>query len=378
MSLARPLFINNYGAFQKYMREWTATDILAVDTEANSMYAYYTRVCLVQLSTRQTDYILDPLAFDSADMQPFGDLLENPAIEKVFHAAEYDLIGLRRDYNFAVNNIFDTSLAVRLCGLKTFALNDVLQTYFDVTLDKRHQLDDWSERPIPPQRLLYAQRDTHYLIALRDLLKQQLIEAGRWEEAQELFADLAHVVVKESTFDPDGYWKIGRPSALNRRQMAILRELYLWRDEVARHDNQPPVKIISNPALVEMARVAPTHLRDLSGIRGLSERQVRVYGEALLPVIARGHGTMLPRPPVEEPLDPVLVDHYTQLQNWRKGKAAARDLDASLIVPRTSLWEMARIKPQTLEEIGVIPGLGPWRLQQYGDELLTLMSRWKR
>jgi ribonuclease D len=148
--LARPLFINNQGALQKYARDWVKSSSIAVDTEANSMYAYYTRVCLIQLSTRDADYILDPLPFDTDGLQVFGDLLANPEIEKVFHAAEYDLIGLRRDYNFVVNNVFDTSLAVRLCGSKAFALNDVLQTYFDVTLDKRHQLDDWSERPIPP------------------------------------------------------------------------------------------------------------------------------------------------------------------------------------------------------------------------------------
>lgn len=378
MSLVRPLFINNIGALRKYIPDWIKSDIIAVDTEANSMYAYYTRVCLIQLSTRQADYILDPLPFDSADLQSFGAMLADPNIEKVFHAAEYDLIGLRRDYNFVVNNIFDTSLAVRLCGLKAFALNDVLQTYFDVTLDKKHQLDDWSERPIPPQRLLYAQRDTHYLIDLRDLLVKQLQDLGRWEEAQEAFADLAHIVFKEPQFDPDGYWKIGRPSALTRRQMAILRETYLLRDQIARRENVPPVKVVTNPVLVELSKIAPTHPRDLPSIRGFSERQARVYGEDFLKAVAKGQSAPLPRPLVDEPIDPVLVERYTQLQNWRKGRAAARDLDASLIVPRPALWELARLMPRTVDEMGVINGLGPWRLKQYGDELLTLISKWKR
>jgi ribonuclease D len=378
MSLARPVFINNIGALRKYVPEWAKSDIIAVDTEANSMYAYYTRVCLIQLSTREMDYILDPLPFNSADLKSFGEILSDSKIEKVFHAAEYDLIGLRRDFNFVVNNIFDTSLAVRLCGLKAFALNDVLQNYFDVTLDKKHQLDDWSERPIPPQRLLYAQRDTHYLIDLRDLLKKQLEDMGRWEEAQEAFADLAHIAFKEPQFDPDGYWKIGRPSALNRRQMAILREVYLLRDQIARRENVPPVKVVTNPVLVELSRIAPTHIRDLPTIRGFSERQARVYGEDFLKAVMKGQSAPLPRPPVDEPIDPVLVERYTQLQNWRKGRAIARDLDASLIVPRPALWELARLTPHTIEEMSVIPGLGPWRLKQYGEELLTLISKWKR
>jgi ribonuclease D len=216
------------------------------------------------------------------------------------------------------------------------------------------------------------------LIDLRDLLKKQLEDMGRWEEAQEAFADLAHIAFKEPQFDPDGYWKIGRPSALNRRQMAILREVYLLRDQIARRENVPPVKVVANPVLVELSRIAPTHIRDLPTIRGFSERQARVYGEDFLKAVMKGQSAPLPRPPVDEPIDPVLVERYTQLQNWRKGRAIARDLDASLIVPRPALWELARLTPHTIEEMSVIPGLGPWRLKQYGEELLTLISKWKR
>ncbi len=378
MSLKPPVFISTLDALHAHIPDWLKSQIIAVDTEANSMYAYQTRVCLIQLSTHAADYIIDPFPFETTDLQPLGDLLANPAIEKVFHAAEYDVIGLRRDYNFVINNIFDTSLAVRLCGFKAFSLNDLLQTYFEITLDKTHQRDDWSERPIPLARLLYAQRDTHYLIALRDILKRQLIETDHWEEAQESFAYLAYAVAKDSSYDPDAYWKVGRPSALTRREMAILRELYNWRDTTARRENRPPMKFIGNSVLVEISRIMPTHLRDLANIHGLAEWQVRVYGDEMLKAIMRGQRVTLPHPPAETPLDPLLVEHYTQLQNWRREKAAARDLDASLIIPRQSLWELARLKPRTLEEMGVIAGFGPWRVRQYGEELLALMIRWKR
>src|SRR5690606_29531 len=131
------------------------------DTESNSLYAYRERVCLIQLSTRSRDYILDPLII--VDMSPLAPLLADPGVEKVFHAAEYDLICLHRDYGFIVNNLFDTMVAARICGYKAIGLGSLLSEFLGVELDKRHQRDDWGERPLPPDSLRYAQMDTHYL-----------------------------------------------------------------------------------------------------------------------------------------------------------------------------------------------------------------------
>src|SRR5262249_2530874 len=155
----------------------------AIDTESNSLYAYRERVCLVQISTRTADYIVDPLTI--GDMTPFADLMANPAIEKVFHAAEYDLICLKRDYALICQNLFDTMIAARIVGLKLVGLGNLLEQYAGVKADKSHQRDNWGERPLPKESLLYAQMDTHYLPLLRDSLHAELVNTNRLTEAQE-------------------------------------------------------------------------------------------------------------------------------------------------------------------------------------------------
>src|ERR1051325_10510319 len=165
--------------------------LLAIDTESNSLYAYQERVCLIQLSTRSHDFIIDPLRI--ADMSPLGELLVNPEIEKVFHAAEYDLMCLKRDYGFTVVNLFDTMIAARICGIKALGLNRLLTDYCGVNVDKSHQRDDWGQRPLSEEGLLYAQMDTHYLPMLRDKLVDLLASHGRTEEAMETFLEAADV-----------------------------------------------------------------------------------------------------------------------------------------------------------------------------------------
>lgn len=345
---------------------------LAVDTESNSMYAYYGRVCLVQLSTREQDYIIDPLAID--DMQPLGDLLYDESIEKIFHAADYDLICLKRDYDFEVRNLFDTMFAARLAGVKVFGLADLLNEHFGVEVDKRHQLDNWGKRPLEKDSLVYAQMDTHYLHQLRDNLYDELAQLGHLEEAQEIFEDVLHIEVKEREFDRDGYWKIGRPKSLSRRQMSILRELYLLREKLAEKEDRPPFKVMSNQALVNMAMKQPQGFNSLHHIKGLGKRAVHRYGTKVLKAIDRGLSNKVPKPPKREMPDPILAERYTAFHAWRKNCAIERNLDSSLILSKHTLWELAREMPTNKDELAEIDGIGSWRLRNYGDGLLDVIS----
>ncbi|MEO1290681.1 MAG: ribonuclease D, partial [Chloroflexota bacterium] len=248
-------YIDTSDLLRHMLAEIADADQIAIDTESNSMYAYYGRVCLIQLSTRHQDYIIDPLAIE--DIQPLGKILADEKIEKIFHAAEYDLICLKRDFDFDVYNLFDTMAAARLVGEKKFGLGDMLNKYFDVEVDKSHQRDDWGKRPLAKDSLIYAQMDTHYLHQLRDKLLAKLEQLGRIAEAQEVFADVLRIEVKEREFDEHGFWKIGAPNRLNRRQMAVLKELYLLREKIAEDENIPPFKVLNNKALVNLARKQP-------------------------------------------------------------------------------------------------------------------------
>lgn len=346
--------------------------LIAVDTESNNMYAYQGRICLIQLSTEHQDYIIDPLAIE--DMQPFGDLLADKRIEKIFHAAEYDLVCFRRDFGFEVRNIFDTMYAARFCKVKHFGLADLLWNYFEVEVDKSHQRDDWGKRPLPKDSLKYAQMDTHYLHRLRTLLREKLINLGYLEAAYEAFEDALYIEVKEQVFDPNGFWKLGRPRSLTRRQMSILRELYILRDEIAREQDRPHFKTISNQTLITLARRQPRSYKRLYDMNGLNERTVQYYGQDILGAIKRGRSNDLPSPPPSNGPPSDVAERYTVLHAWRRDRAAERGLDSSLIISKHTLWEIARIMPQNLDALHEIDGIGEWRLKTYGEEIIEVIK----
>jgi ribonuclease D len=351
--------------------------LLAVDTESNSLYAYQEQVCLVQLSTRTADYIIDPLAI--GDMQPLGELLANPSIEKVFHAAEYDLICLQRDFGFTVRNLFDTMAAARIAAHKAVGLGSLLSLYLGIEQDKSHQRDDWGRRPLSESSLLYAQMDTHYLPVVRDRLLAELEAAGRLDEAREAFADMEHVpLVDNHRFDPEGYWRIGIPHSLNLRQMAILRELYLLREQYAQQRDCPPFKIFGDNTLVAIAEAAPTTVAELVRIKGINDNLARRYGRALLRAVQRGKNRRVTRPDNgAPPADPVVVERYTALRDWRKIRAEQRGVESDVIISKDALWTLAQKAPTRLEDMNGIRGLGPWRLSVYGEELLEVIRRFK-
>lgn len=374
--LPTPCYVKADAELQRIAAHLQEEPLIAVDTESNNMYAYKGQVCLVQVSTRDTDYIIDPLAIE--DMQPFGDLLSNPDIEKIFHAAEYDLICMQRDFGFSVENLFDTMYAARLCHVEKFGLSDLLQQTFGIELDKSHQTDDWGRRPLSKDSLKYAQRDTHFLPRLRDKMLEQLRELDRLEEAQEVFLDVLRIEAKDDGFDPDGYWKLGRPNRLRKRQMALLKEVYLLREELAEELDLPPFKVLSNKALVELAEKQPRNLTELFNIRGMSARYLRMFGDDILDALERGAKAKPPHPPRNDMPDASLLERYAVLHSWRKERAIARNLGSSLVLSKSTLWELAAELPKTREELAQIEGIGTWRLATYGDELLELIDTLRR
>ena len=358
---------------------WLAVELaneplLAVDTESNSLHAYKERVCLIQLSTRENDYIIDPFEID--DLSPFGVLLADPNIEIVLHAAEYDLMTLKRDYGFVINNLFDTMVGARIAGYKSFGLAAVLEAHFGVKPDKSHQRDNWGKRPLSADSLHYAQMDTHFLPVLRDELREKLMEQGRWEEAQELFREAEDVPAANNATDPEGYWNIGRPADLDRQQMAVLRELYWLREELAEAEDVPTFKVLTNNQLVAIAREMPRGLRQLKEVRRIPGVVVRRYGDQVLDAIFRGRlaDDLPPEPALPSPPEPHIADRYTVLQQWRKVKGIQRGVGSDMVLHKSVLWALAKDVPQSLDELSRVNGIGPVRMQLYGEELLDVLA----
>lgn len=367
----RPIWVASPRHLAAVVEQLAAETALAVDTESNSLFAYRERICLIQFSTRAADYLIDPLALK--DLTPLGALLADPHIEKVFHACEYDLICLRRSYDFRVVNVFDTMVAARTLGWPKMGLATILEGLWSVKTNKRYQRADWSRRPLAPEQLLYASLDTRYLLPLRDLLYQELKTSARWEEAREEFDRLSRVDGAPAAFDADGFWRINGARELAPREAALLRELYLYREKAAERADRPPFKVMSEETLIAIARRQPRQAKDLRGLPGMTDGQINRHQQGLLKAVQRGVSAPPPRPPQSGRSDEATLQRYEALRTWRKQKAQARGVESDVIVPRDALWAIARSNPQTADDLKNIAELGPWRRERYAEEILRLL-----
>ncbi len=326
------------------------TSRLAVDTESNSLYAYRERVCLIQLSTADSDILVDPLAVD--DVSALGPVFADPAVEKVFHAAEYDLICLRRDFDFRVSPLFDTRVAARTLGQPHTGLGDMLQDAFGLTIDKRHQRANWGKRPLPPTLLDYARLDTHYLLPLRDRLAGELAAAGRTAEAREECDRMTRAVDGPSPDDDQApFWRITHARRLTGSQAAVLRELYTLREDEARRRDCPPFKVLSDESLLAIAQASPRSRRALERVEGLPVSARARYGDALLAAVRRGVATPPPPRPAARGTDEAAQARFQRLRDWRRQTAAAVGVESDLILPKEMAWEIARTNPADLQEL---------------------------
>lgn len=374
MTLPPSKIVRSHSAWKKCLAQLRMEPKLAIDLEANSLYAYRERVCLIQISIPGQDYIVDPLA--GFDLEALGDLIADASVEKIFHAAEYDLILLKRQYDWTLNNLFDTMWATRILGKDRYGLANLLQSYFNVKQNKKHQKANWCKRPLSPSQLSYAQADTHFLIPLAERLVEELRVAGRLEEAQEIFAEQSRVQLPDNGFDPDGFWSIGAVKELNGHQRAIVKALYSYRDQQAQRQDRPPFKIFGDRTLIELAKTAPRTLNDMPPIYGMSNGQIRRYGRQILQIIREARNDPVPKKPRSNSKrhPEAVYNRYEKLYNWRKKCARRRGVESDVIISRDALWQLAHHNPKSENELAQLECLGAWRLETYGDDILETLN----
>lgn len=370
--LPPPILVDTPADFGAMLDHLAGQPAIALDTESNSLYRYHYRVCLIQVSTASRDYLLDPIRLHH--LEHFGGILADPAIQKVFHAAENDILMLKRDFGFSFASIFDTMLAARILGWPQVGLAALLEQHFGVKLDKRAQLTDWGQRPLTSAQLSYGRLDSHYLLPLRDLQREALQSRKRWQEAEEAFEALPHLVYSEKPFDPEGFWRIKGARDLGPAELAVLRELYLWRDDEARLVDRPPFKVLGDSALLVLSQTQPRQPYDLP----LSPRQIDLYGRSILAAVNRGRTMPPPAPPARthngngRP-DPRVQARFDRLRAWRGQRAADREVDADIVLNNDALMAIARAAPADLEALASLGLLGAWKLQEYGADLVRVV-----
>ena len=369
-------YLDAASAVDQWLAGIRQTGILALDTEGASFHRYVDRIYLIQLSTRERHAIIDPLPI--ATPAGLGALVEDPAVEIVFHDADYDLRLLRQDYGWQVRNVFDTRIAAQLLGLKAFGLAALLERSFGIKLDKKHQRADWSMRPLTADMLDYAAQDTMHLLGLRDVLRAELEAKGRLAWAAEEFARLE--TIAWAAEDPAAaFLRIKGTRDLTRRELALFRELVQWRDATALALDRATFRVVGNETLFELARLAPRTRDALGKVKGMPRGILERAGEAILEAIGRGLAVPeaeLPRFPKSPrwDRDPDFDHKVGALKAVRDAAATRLELDPGVLCSRERLEAVARLLPREVEALATIPEFRRWQVAEMGAGFVQALA----
>jgi len=311
---------------------------IGLDTEADSLHSYHEKVCLVQISSPDGCFLLDPLA-PGLDLTAFYASLTPHTI--VIHGADYDLRMLGRHPAFAATDIFDTSIAARFIGLEQIGYAALVQKFFNVSLSKSSQRADWGRRPLPPIMEEYALNDVRYLLQLADILEGRLRELGRLEWFHQSRDAMVRSAREPRERDPESAWRISGSSKLAPREAAVLRALWHWRDAEAAAWDRPTFHVLSNDRMLDAARHAVTG-KKIEIHRMPSARRARMR-DAIHAALALPEGEW---PVFERERKPrpnnATCREFEKLRERRDTAAKELGLDPSIIASRTTLMSIAQ------------------------------------
>lgn len=374
----RPRLIQTQAELESLFERFKGEPLLAVDTEAASFHRFHDRIYLLQLSSRHETAVVDPLAVSS--LAPLAAVLADPDIEIVFHDADYDLRLLKLEHGFNAFNLFDTRIAAQLLNEPGVGLAALLEKYLGVHLDKRFQRADWSARPLSGEMLEYAAADTHHLPNLRDVLREQLQQQGRLEWAEEEFKLATQARWTPADAEEPGYLRLKGAKVLPGRALAVLRELYDWRDQVARRTDKAPFRILNNEPMLLMAKSPPSNMAEVKTVRGIGPEQAERRGREILAAVERGLAVPeaeLPRVerPPRRPADPAQEARLERLKSFRNQLAIEYNLAPGVLCPNGTLDAIARMNPATIDQLAKVTELRRWQLREIGAGLLTALQR---
>jgi ribonuclease D len=369
--------VDSPATFQALMSEIGGAPLVALDTEAASFHRYHDRIYLVQLSTPTLTAVIDPLGV--GDLSPIGRLLADPDTEKVFHDADYDLRLFDRQFGFRAKRLFDTRIAAQFLSEPGIGLGALLEKYFGVLADKRFQRADWSARPLSPAMLEYAAGDTLNLCELQHILREKLAEAGRLSWVAEECTLLEGTRWTAAEADPElDYLRLKGAKALDRRSLALLRELHGWRAQTAATLDRAEFRVVVNEVLLHLAQHPVSTIDELAAVRGMGRDMLERRGEEILDAIRRGQAVpeadlpRLPRP-TRRNSDPAFDLRLEALKKERNAAAERLGLAPGVLCPNGTLEAIARAEPENLGALEGVVGVRRWQLEILGMGLLAAM-----
>jgi ribonuclease D len=369
--------INTRNELENFVGTIENEKAVGVDLEADSMYHFKEKVCLIQMAATNINVVIDPLVVK--DLSPLKPIFKRGDICKIFHGADYDVRSLYRDFRITIQNLFDTELASRFLGVPETGLEAVLKKKFAVTLDKKFQRKDWSRRPLPPDMIAYAAEDARYLLPLAQDLKAELDERNRlgWvNEECEYLSRVRPITVNDQPL----YLNFKGAGKLDSRSLAVLENLLGFRREVARRKDKPLFRIFGNRSLMELAGKKPLNLKQLEKTRALSSRQISMYGRGMLAAI---QGAM--NLPAEElPVYPrkksprislAVAGRVKALRNWRDKQVQKLAIDPALICNKALMSTIAVQKPLNLSELAAVKEMKNWQRKEFGQDIVKVLRK---
>ena len=350
---------------------------IGVDLEADSMYHFKEKVCLIQLATANVNVVIDPLVIK--DLSALKPIFKRHDIQKIFHGADYDVRSLYRDFKININNLFDTELASRFLGVPETGLEAVLKKKFAVTLDKKYQRKDWSRRPLPREMVAYAAEDARYLLPLARDLAAELNDKGRLAWVEEECELLSNVRPNENDTQPL-YVSFKGAGKLDPRSLAILEALLQCRREIARKKDRPLFRIIGSQSLLSLAATKPSDLKQLEKAGILSPKQISMYGRQVLAAI----NSAIKIPSKDLPVYPrrkaprvpaVAAQRVKFLKKWRDRRAQELSLDPALILTKSLISTLAVQWPQQSSDLSRIREIKQWQIREFGQDILEVLGR---
>ncbi len=373
-----PRWVRTPEALGAVAAHFAGAGAMALDTESDSLHHFPEKVCLIQIAHPDGSvFLVDPLAFH--DLSALGPLCADPGLIKVLHGASYDLSSLKRDFGFVFDHLFDTMLAGQFLGLSELGLGALLQRSFGIVPGRSRQKDDWAARPLSPEQERYAAEDVRYLLPLHERLRAELRSLGREAWLEEECQALALVPPSERIFDPEDYLRIKGAKELDRRGLAVLRELFVGREAWAQAMARPPFRVVGNETMIHLARQRPQTLAALIQVPGCTPGVIRRHGGAFLAAVTRGltvPETELPQysRPRKPRASPIAVRRMEALLAWRAAAALRAGLDPGLLLPRRLIERLAETAPADQESLARVDGLRRWRAEAFGKEILGALK----
>ena len=369
--------IDTFDSLKNLARTIDKEKIIGVDLEADSMYHFKEKVCLIQMAAPDLNAVIDPLMVK--DLSPLKPIFKRRGVRKIFHGADYDVRSLYRDFDITINNLLDTELASRFLGYSETGLEAVLKNKFDVALDKKFQRKDWSRRPLPQEMISYAAQDARYLLPLAQILTSELEELGRLKWVQEECEYLSKVRANTNNTDPL-YLHFKGAGKLIPRSLAVLESLLQYRRRVARKKDRPLFRIFGNRSLLELAAKKPPDLKQLEKTRALSSKQISMYGHGIIAAIQDAMQIEQENLPVyprkKSPRVPqVVAGRVKALRTWRDEQVDRLGLDPALICTKALMSTIAQQKPSKISDLSTMEEMKNWQKKEFGQDIVQVLKQ---